>query len=242
VGDALIPPGDELIAEAENERFIDAMAAMHAAFMGREELAPPSRGFCSLRQRYSWLSPQGVRDVLDGPNPIPRIVVDGWALLPEVVDRDVAETVEALLQDPGPLCDALGRYPQTVVHGDWKLGNLGIHRETDQVILLDWAVVGPAPGPVDLAWYLAVNCARLPVSKEATIDLYRSRIEARTGAKIPDESWTRQLELSLLGGFLELGWPKAYGALHADAESVRARERAELEWWSDWVRRGARWL
>ncbi len=239
VSPAMIPPGDDLIVEAENEGLVDAMAALHVHFMGKPGLANPRDGFCSLRTRYSELAPRTMRAVQYLNHPIPPIALEGWALLPKLVAPDVVETVMTLLGDPAPLCSALERFPQTVVHGDWKLGNLGIHRDANQVVLLDWAIVGPAPGVVDLGWYLAVNCARLPVSKEATIAIYRSCLERRLGRTIPDEEWRAQLELSLLGAFIQLGWPKAYGADRAADASTRARERAELDWWSEHARAGA---
>jgi hypothetical protein len=158
------------------------------------------------------------------------------------VDRDVADLVVPLLDDPAALVDALLRYPQTVVHGDFKLGNLGIRPSDRRVVLLDWAFVGAAPPAVDLAWYLAVNCARLPISKEATIELYQQSLARRLGGHFDDGWWRPQLELALLGGFLQLGWPKAWGAVHGDSEDTRARERAELAWWSERAREGERWL
>ena len=49
------------------------------------------------------------------------------------------------------------------------------------MILLDWAYPGEGPVAHELAWYLALNRARLPVghSKESTIDDLRSALERR---------------------------------------------------------------
>lgn len=243
VSAAMIPPGDDHISEADNEQFMEAMAALNAEFWDEAEAVDPALGFCSLHQRYSALAPRTLRPEASGPDPIPPMALKGWELLPDLVDTDVAAIMGRLLDDPTPLVSALTFYPQTVVHGDWKLGNLGIHRGARQrVVLLDWAFVGPAPPAVELAWYLAVNCARLPVSKEATIAHYRQSLRRRLGDRFDDAWWRPQLELGLLGGFLQLGWPKAYGAARSESEAVRVRERAELAWWSERVREGARWL
>lgn len=243
VSSAMIPPGDDHVSMADNEQFIDAMAALNAEFWEDPGVVDPAMGFCSLHQRYSALAPRTLRQEANGPDPIPPMAVEGWELLPGLVDADVADIMGRLLDDPRPLSNALARNPQTVVHGDWKLGNLGIHRGARQrVVLLDWAFVGPAPPAIDLAWYLAVNCARLPVSKEATIDRYKQSLERRLGDRFDEAWWGPQLELGLLGGFLQLGWPKAYGAARSESEVVRARERAELAWWSHRVREGAKWL
>jgi hypothetical protein len=48
--------------------------------------------------------------------------------------------------------------------------------------------------------------------------------------------------LALLGGFIQLGWPKLLGAANGPTEAVRERERAELDWWSAAVLAGARRL
>ena len=38
----------------------------------------------------------------------------------------MGDLVYRLLEDPRPLCAALGRYPQTLLHGDSKLANIGL--------------------------------------------------------------------------------------------------------------------
>src|SRR5205085_3518986 len=106
----------------------------------------------------------------------------------------VAAAAMALANDPTPLVQALAETPQTLVHSDWKGGNLGRHPD-GRTILLDWAFPGAGAGCRDLAWYLAVNCDRLPSSKEHAIQLYRDALE-RQG--IPTTGWfDRQLALSL---------------------------------------------
>jgi hypothetical protein len=148
-----------------------------------------------------------------------------------------------LLADPTPLCQAQLAFPQTVIHGDWKLGNLGLLGDgaSSRTVLLDWAQVGVAPPGVDLAWYLAVNAARLPVSREDTIAMFERALGEQLGRRF-DRAWLEpQLALSLLGGFVQLGWPKILGALRGDSV-VQVRERDELRWWSEKVRHGARYL
>lgn len=239
----LVPPGDTPITVDENEHFLRAMAALHAALWDGPRTAGLVRGSCSLRQRYQALTPRTAAREAGGPDPIPRMIGEGWQLLWTIIEPGVGALLRSLLADPTPLCTALARYPQTVIHGDWKLGNLGIWQDLSRrVVLLDWAVFGAAPPAVDLAWYLAVNSARLPVPKEAAIALYRQALASRLGDRFDDAWWEPQLDLSLLGGFLQLAWPKAIGAVHGENEAVRDRERAELIWWSEQVRRAAKQL
>jgi hypothetical protein len=240
---ALVPPGDAPIAAEDHACLLEAMAAMHAAFWGQPELAAPEAGFCDLRHHYLEFAPAVAEREAGGPEPIPPLIGAGWALLPELVAPEVVAALRPLLAEPAPLAEALALYPHTVVHGDWKLGNVGLLAGPPrQVVLLDWAVVGAAPPAVDLAWHLAVNSARLPISREATIECYRAALARRLGGRFDEGWWRPQLDLALLGGFLQLGWPKLLGAANGPTEAVRARERAELAWWSTAVLAGARRL
>ncbi len=64
------------------------------------------------------------------------------------------------------------------------------------------------------------DCDRLPMSKEDTIIAYRQSLEAH-GVRTADW-WDRQLDLALLGGFLQLGWSKT-------------GDPVELGWWVERV-------
>ena len=124
--------------------------------------------------------------------------------------------LRALADDPWPLVAALQAGPQTLIHGDWKLGNLG--REGSRTILLDWDRTGEGAPLIDLAWYLAVNCDRLPETKDDAIDAYRAALESAGIATTP--WWDDQLAAALAGAFLQLGWSKT-----GDAR--------EFGWWSE---------
>jgi thiamine kinase-like enzyme len=147
-----------------------------------------------------------------GTDAVPAMLIDMWRALHAAapVAHDLALS---LTDDPSPLVAALEQTPATLVHGDWKAGNLGV-LPGGRTVLLDWGWPGRAGPLVDIGWYLAVNCDRLPESKEDTIDAYRDRLEHH-GVSTAD--WfDRQLSLALLGAFLQLGWSKS---------------GAELSWW-----------
>lgn len=238
VGAHLIPPGDDPITIGQQRLFLEHMAAMHAAFWEDTGWRDARFGLISPRDHYLELSPAvGARE-RNGPNPIPRMIDRGWRLLPDVVAPDVVADVQALFADPTPLIAALATFPQTMVHGDWKLGNLGLtDGPSPRTVLLDWAVVGVAPPVTDLGWYLAVNSARLPESREATIAVFRDSLARALGARFDAGWWEPQLAVGLLGAFLQLGWPKVLGAVDG-SPAVRERERDELAWWSARVREG----
>ena len=242
VTDTLLLDGAPLSA-ADNAFILDVMAALHGTFWEDAALQNPDMHLCSPQHLLTHTAPEKIqRLAATGSTPVLAILLEGWRALPTLVDADVAELLRALAHDPRPLCTALARYPQTLTHGDWRPANLGITRGAHpRLVLLDWARPTPTVPAVDLAYYLVTSSGELPVSREAAIDLYKRRLADRLGARFDASWWQPQLELSLLSAFLMLGCFKAWGVARAD-EQHRARQRAELEWWSERVRAGARWL
>jgi len=216
VGERLVPSGASRLPLGQHRRFLKHMATMHAAFWGFEDeigLLPPGA-------RYTALTPAtGVRETTAGHrDPVPSMLVDCWQALAAAAPG-AHRYASPLAEDPTPLVDALAGTPATFVHGDWKAGNLGSHPD-GRTILLDWGWPGRAAPLVDVAWYLAVNCDRLPESKEETLAAYRQELRA---AGIDTDPWWRdQLGPALLGGFVQLGWSKTH-------------DRAELDWWVERV-------
>lgn len=226
VGAYLVPEGDDPIPEAQHRSFIEHMAAMHARFWDFDDrwlLTPVVNRFF---ETSPWVADTelalGWTDV-----PVPRLIGEGWRRFPALAP-EIADLVLALAHDPTPLATAVEATPLTLVHGNWKLGNLGTDA-AGRTVLFDWESPGPGPACGELAWYLALNCARLPVSKEATIDCYRGALEAHGIDTEP--WWDRQLALSLLGILVMFGWEKALGG-----------RNAEMEWWLAHAEAGRRAL
>jgi hypothetical protein len=224
-GPLLVPPGDDPIGVEQHDRFIDHLAELSACFDGWTDdvgLAPhPVRWLVYSDDMLAGEAARG------WPNPVPMIVAEGWARFAEIAPADVRDAVAALRADLTPFTTAVRATPPTLLHGDWKLGNLGSHPD-GRTVLLDWAGVGEGPACHDLAWYLALNRARLPVPKETVIAAFRARLEAHGLDTAP---WfERQLGLCLLGAMVQYGWEKALG------------DPGELGWWCDRAREGARLL
>ena len=133
-----------------------------------------------------------------------------------------APTLDRLVRpihaDPAAVAAALAATPQTFVAGDWKLGNLG-SRADGRTIVLDWAYPGEAPPCWELAWYLALNCARLP------------RIEGGHDRRLPPGARATTASTPQVGGtassvcawsaiMATFAWEKALGG-----------DEAELAWW-----------
>lgn len=220
----LVPEGDAKLPTAQEDAFVDHMAALHAALWEFTDHV----GLLSLENRY--LEFNRHLPAIEGgrlsDEAVCALVGRGWDRLSQVAPG--AAAVLELLDAPWPLVAALRPIPRTLVHGDWKCGNLGSLPD-GRTVLLDWAVPGEAPGLVDVAWYLAVNSARLSRPKEQLLADYRAALERR-GISC-GEWWDAAVDLCLLGAFCQLGWEKALGG-----------PGAELGWWEERVRAGLAWL
>jgi hypothetical protein len=245
VSDLLIPGGDwdGPIRPADHALYLDGQAALHATFWCDPDLVDPSAGLCSPRSHYTTFSPViGLREG-DHSQELVRKIREGWAVLLTRVEPELADLLVALAKDPAPLCAALARYPQTLVHGDPRPANLGLlRRPPRRVILLDWHFAGPSAPAVDLAWYLSTVSHRLPVSRETTIAWYRHRLARRLGRRFDDGWWQPQLELSLLGQSVRGGWMYWLEPPADASPTVHAWRRDEFAWWSRRAMAATRWL
>jgi hypothetical protein len=207
------------ISPAQHQTVLHAMAGMHAQTWGWSD----AWGLAPVGVRYQLLSPGFAEaEVRRGPlSGVPAAIGPLWAQLAAVAP-EVHAVLAALAAQPAPLVAALATTPRSLVHGDWKGGNVGI-RPDGSVVLVDWAFPGVDAPLGDLAWYLAVNCDRLPESKEQTVDRYRTALEGR-GIETAGW-WDRQLALALLGGAVQMAWNKA-------------EQSEELAWWASWVEKG----
>ncbi|MGQ0618014.1 MAG: aminoglycoside phosphotransferase [Acidimicrobiia bacterium] len=224
-GDALVPPGESLLPLEVHLQFLDDLAALSARMWGWRDTV----GLVPLANRWGWFSP-GDLDVeaeRGWPDTVPRLAADGWRCFADRAPGVVARVVDDLRHDAGPLVTAALGTPRTFVHGDWKLGNLG--RGADgRTVLIDWTYPGEAPCCYELGWYLALNRARVPHSKEDAIAWFRSSLE-RHG--VTTDAWfERQLAVCLLGTVVIHGWEKALG------------DDDELGWWCDRAAEGAAFL
>jgi hypothetical protein len=214
----LVPATDDAIPVGQHRGFLRHMAALHAAFWA----CGPEFDVVPEMHRYLELSPwmaqaeAATESATGTAHLVPHLVAKGWPLLGDVAPA-AAAVVTPLAHDPGPLVDALARLPHTFVHSNWKLDNLGTD-DAGRTVVLDWEQPGVGAPLSDLAWYLAINCRRLPEPKEASISVYRDALEDSGIDTGP--WWDRQLALCLLGALVQFGWEKALGGYDE-----------ELAWW-----------
>lgn len=221
----LIPEGDQPVPIEHHLQLIDDIAALSAATWGWD--GHPSL----LPYANRWMAFGDADIAIEAangfPSPVPRIAQEGWLRFGQRAPARVRDLVLDLRNDLGPLVGALRQTPSSFLHGDWKMGNLGIGHD-GRTVLLDWTYCGAGPVCHDLAWYLAINSERLPLTKESSIEALRSSLE-RHGINT-HAWWQQQLGLCLLGMVVVLGWEKALG------------DGDEMGWWCDRALEGAEHL
>lgn len=221
VGDLLVPPGDAPIDPAVHHALLDGLAGLAATFAGWQDAV----GLVPMADRFRFFAPDHIADELARPDAdgVLRTAAEGWGRLGRRAPA-VAAVVRAVHRRPDALAAALARTPSTFLHGDPKMGNLGVAAD-GRAVLLDWAYPGAGPATWELGWYLALNADRLPERKEDAIDRYASGLRRRGLGTVP---WfDQQLALALLGITATFAWEKALGG------------DDELGWWSEHALAGA---
>ena len=143
----LVPEGHDPLTEATEARLLDHMAQLHACLWGWQDTV----GLSPLASRYTYFTAEmSTLEAARGcDQEVPGIAAEGWARFRDVAPT-LADPVLELRDRSWPLIEALAEVPQTFLHGDWKMGNLGLSPD-GRTILLDWAVPGAGPAVSELA-------------------------------------------------------------------------------------------
>jgi hypothetical protein len=220
LGDAVLGWDDHL--SAERAAWVMARTAeLHRTFLGEVPA-----GVVPLGQALALFAPTTARRWADEGIELMRLVLRGWELFVEEAPADVAEAVMTLLDDVTPLRRELETGPVTMTHGDLATVNMAI--EDGALVLIDWAMPTAAPGSLDVARFIAGCASVVDASREDLIAAYRD-----AAGPAYDEG---SMRLSLLAGLMWLGWNKALDAVEHPDPQIRARERADLDWWVDRAR------
>ncbi len=205
------------------DRVLAGLAALHRSPW--HESLPASFPWTDLRRRVLLLSRRSAADYEAAGLPVGERFRSGWDAFDRQVRPPVRELVDRLTADPAPLFAALGRLPDAGLHGDLKLGNVGLAADGG-VELIDWQMTLVAPIAVELGWFLVCNVAGLPLVPEAVLERYR------VAAGLPDdELWAVQWDLAILVGIVLRGWRKG---LDTEAGVVLPHGHAaawDLAWW-----------
>jgi hypothetical protein len=210
----LVPEGDAPVPIEQHDAFLHHLAELSATFWGwRDE----SGHLSTMAERIRFFDATNVaRELAVAEPPGPIVAADaGWKRLAERAPA-LLTAAQAIHAEPSLVSDPLADTPTTFLQGDWKMGNLGSHPD-GRTILLDWAYPGSGPACWDLCWYLALNAARIPETKEGAIARFQGWLE-KLG--IDTAGWfDRQLDLCVVAMMATFGWEKALGG------------DDELQWW-----------
>lgn len=122
-----------------------------------------------------------------------------------------------LTDDPSHLLDILNVMPQTLIHGDYWPGNIGVHPSTDRAYpddmpaVFDWQFAGIGPAAYDLACLHATSrwwFGSLPLSLAEMRRHYLSRLGALLGERIDRALFDFNLDAARAWRFATF-WPHA---------------------------------
>jgi hypothetical protein len=208
----LLPPEGMVSAETF-DLILSRVAGMHTTFWD----APPpvDLGWCGQSERLLFLSELNGEKLREA-GMMEFGFAAGWERFHTQAPPKARALVRSLEQEPGPLLDALGALPQTLLHNDVKTANTAVGGST--VWLFDWALAGIGPAAMDLGWLLAVNSSRVPWGLDETSERYGEHLRRALGRRLDDAQWARQRAAAHISGLLMFAW---------------AKEGDELGWWCD---------
>lgn len=163
-------PGDQVAgpSRAEAERAIDAAATLHSTWFDHPDL--PS---------FEWMP-----DIADPMSASVGALFDiGWpAFLARYADslpERVLRWCEAFAPRVVEWINSYSEWPNTLIHGDFRLDNMFF--TDNSVTLIDWQLAMRAPSTTDLVYFLGTN---LPTEmrravQETLIERYASAMRAR---------------------------------------------------------------
>jgi hypothetical protein len=212
---------DAVLSRAENGRILHAMAALHETFW-EEDLS--ALRLHPLDDHFARFSPVRVGE---SDRPLDKMIARGWGIFAELVPADVAEAVSQIHRRPDTLANELDRHEKTLIHGDFRLANMGL--DSDRVILLDWGTLSAvAPPSLEFGYYLAICWSQVNAGKDEIIEDYKRVAGPRFDS--------RALGLALILALAHIGWNKAIVIADEPDRAKRHKERANLDWWIDRVR------
>ena len=274
VSEYMLPGGSAPLSVPELRRILDHLAVVHSRFMEDESLLSPALGLSSLRDFILILSrPVIDRQIKQGrTHPVLEAAQRGWDVFGDVGMPEAVRIIRKTQLDLRPLLRALARAPRTLVHGDYKIANLGA-----------WTPPPPAPpAQVEAAPLGAGDATQESTSAEPRPQEPRTIIidwqDATFGSPLLDiayflainssrllvskedaiqmyrdslasfgysyqpHAWARDLEVALLAGGGMRLVWQKALGTQSDDLVVRARETEEVRWWSEQIIRGSRWL
>ena len=221
VSASLVPDGTRLTRQ-EHRRVLAAANGMWEEFWG--EQVPHA---CTLYDCLRLFTPAIAAAERDGLDLLPKQYEVFWEAFGEAVDRDVADAVLRLVDDPAPLAAELDACGSTLIHADIRDEQIGL--EGDRLILLDWGRASQGHPVVDFFWSICHNAWRIDATPDDLVEDYR-----RVRGEHDDP---RALDLGVIAGLFMYGWVFGHSAVYHPDPAERDWARHELSWWIPRARR-----
>jgi hypothetical protein len=222
VSGSLLPDGKRLSRD-EHRGILAAANGMWEEFWG--EHVPH---VCSLRDCFQLFSPRIGEAERDSLDLLPKQYAVFWEAFAEAVDRDVADSLLELVDDPGPLVAALDARGTTLIHADIRDEQIGL--DGDRLILLDWGRASQGHPVVDFFWSICHNAWRIDASHDELVEDFR---RARGERDDPEA-----VDLGVIAGLVMYGWVFGHSAAYHPDPLEREWARNELAWWVPRARQG----
>jgi Phosphotransferase enzyme family len=206
------------------DRVIAALAALHT--QGWHDAIPAGLGWTDLRRRVLLLTRRTAAEYEKAGNPVGQRFRLGWEAFDDHASRDARWLMDHVNDDPEPLLAALAGLPPAGLHGDLKLGNVGLAPD-GTVWLIDWQMTLVAPVAVELGWFLVCNVAGLPLAPDDVLERYRA-----AAGRADDPQWAAERDLAIIVGLVMRGWRKGLDVQAGLTLPTGASAAADLAWWS----------
>lgn len=209
--------------DAEVDRVLGALAALHGDPW--HERLSADFPWTDLLTRVTLLTRRSAERYQAAGLPVGARFLAGWDAFDRLVRPPVRDLVERLSSHPEPLLTALDRMPPAGLHGDLKLGNVGLGAD-GTVWMIDWQMTLVAPVAVELGWFLVCNVAGLRMTPEVALERYRV-----AAGLADDDAWRATWDLAILVGILLRGWRKGLDTEAGVVYPSRKAAAFDLAWW-----------
>ena len=227
-------------ATAQNlYKLLDALAEMHSLFWEDDSLKDPVLGLRDLPTMITVFWPKNW-DLFQHIPEIVATLTKGWDALFDLLEADSRAVLQRVMDYPQALFETLSSFPFTFRHGDFRLPNLALLPETQQVIAFDWQMSTYSPGILDVSWLLLSGEYYTMCDEGAAY--YRQQLAARLDGGFDQSSWQAMLELAYLVDVVTKGPWHAFFAVNHEDEGVRNHMRRSVAMYNEFIHRGVTWL
>jgi hypothetical protein len=171
--------------------FLDALARVHATFWNDPRLQDPRLGLNDLAHVLE-IVPKARKYTGNSLGVIPEWIRTGWGVMKEMLAPEVYTQMFNFFENPQPLINAVGRYPTTLLHGDFRKENLA---HNGKPVFLDWQAATRSLMIIDLAWFTKHGDIQDAMSMEDALRYYRERLETHLGQKFAEKDWQAMVAL-----------------------------------------------